>query len=64
MNSPENLAWFKSSYSGGGGGECLEVAQDQRELTLHIRDSKNPSLPHLTATPAAWAAFLNAYARR
>ncbi|MFF2651548.1 DUF397 domain-containing protein [Streptomyces sp. NPDC058045] len=23
--STGQLAWFKSSYSGGGGGECLEV---------------------------------------
>ncbi|MGW8379302.1 DUF397 domain-containing protein [Streptomyces sp. ODS28] len=25
------LAWFKSSYSGTGGGECLEVALDWRK---------------------------------
>ncbi|MFF5975626.1 DUF397 domain-containing protein [Streptomyces sp. NPDC012769] len=24
--STADLAWFKSSYSGGEGGECLEVA--------------------------------------
>ncbi|MCQ4045564.1 DUF397 domain-containing protein [Streptantibioticus rubrisoli] len=22
------LVWFKSSYSGGGGGQCVEVAYD------------------------------------
>ncbi|MGW4749999.1 DUF397 domain-containing protein [Streptomyces sp. NPDC004290] len=26
MNSLESLAWFKSSYSGGDGGDCIEVA--------------------------------------
>ncbi|MCX5405355.1 DUF397 domain-containing protein [Streptomyces sp. NBC_00335] len=26
-----HLAWFKSSYSGGEGGECLEVAFDWRK---------------------------------
>ncbi|MBW5483379.1 DUF397 domain-containing protein [Streptomyces bambusae] len=25
------LAWFKSSYSGGSGGECLEVAYAWRK---------------------------------
>ncbi|MFF9146856.1 DUF397 domain-containing protein [Streptomyces sp. NPDC014861] len=24
--STADLAWFKSSYSGGSGGECIEVA--------------------------------------
>ncbi|MDI3419412.1 DUF397 domain-containing protein [Streptomyces luteolus] len=80
MNSTDNLAWFKSSYSGGGGGDCLEVAHDWHKSTysdggggeclelaqspsttghlIHIRDSKNPALPHLTTTPEAWSAFL------
>ncbi|MFC9385245.1 DUF397 domain-containing protein [Streptomyces venezuelae] len=26
MNNTESLAWFKSSYSGGEGGQCVEVA--------------------------------------
>ncbi|WP_267242999.1 DUF397 domain-containing protein [Streptomyces sp. PR69] len=26
-----DLTWFKSSYSGGDGGECLEVAYDWRK---------------------------------
>ncbi|MFF9475847.1 DUF397 domain-containing protein [Streptomyces roseolus] len=26
MNSAESLAWFKSSYSGAEGGDCVEVA--------------------------------------
>ncbi|MFI5807903.1 DUF397 domain-containing protein [Streptomyces sp. NPDC051561] len=30
MNA-EALSWFKSSYSGGEGGECLEVAYDWRK---------------------------------
>ncbi|MEU6481523.1 DUF397 domain-containing protein [Streptomyces sp. NPDC047017] len=30
VEKPSNLTWFKSSYSSGGGGECLEVA-----LTWH-----------------------------
>ncbi|QUI33239.1 DUF397 domain-containing protein [Streptomyces alfalfae] len=30
MNT-EELAWFKSSYSSGGGGECLEAAYTWRK---------------------------------
>ncbi|MFD4630143.1 DUF397 domain-containing protein [Streptomyces sp. NPDC058284] len=29
--STEQLNWFKSSYSSGGGGECLEVAYHWRK---------------------------------
>jgi hypothetical protein len=37
--------WRKSSYSGGEGGQCVEVAG-----TLGaVRDSKNPAGPTLTA---------------
>jgi hypothetical protein len=55
--SAEVLKWFKSSYSGSEGGQCLEVAPTP--TTIHIRDSKNPedSGPALHVTPAAWAAF-------
>ncbi|MFI9768176.1 DUF397 domain-containing protein [Streptomyces sp. NPDC052415] len=52
----EKLTWFKSSYSDGEGGQCLEVAMTP--ATIHLRDSKNPSGPRLTLTPAAWSAFL------
>ncbi|WP_431985628.1 DUF397 domain-containing protein [Streptomyces griseoflavus] len=51
------LEWFKSSYSGSEGGECLEVAT--RPAAVHIRDSKTPDAPHLTVTPEAWTAFLS-----
>ncbi|MEV8017926.1 DUF397 domain-containing protein [Streptomyces sp. NPDC086554] len=30
MSTPE-LAWFKSSYSGGDGDDCVEVALDWRK---------------------------------
>ncbi|MBO4258984.1 DUF397 domain-containing protein [Streptomyces griseorubiginosus] len=57
MNADE-LTWFKSSYSSGGGGECLEVALTP--ATVHIRDSKHHPEDghHLTVSPTAWAAFL------
>ncbi|WP_432171293.1 DUF397 domain-containing protein [Streptomyces sp. 1222.5] len=56
MNT-EELAWFKSSYSGGEGGECVEVALEA--TAVHIRDSKRrPTAPRLTVTPTAWSLFL------
>ncbi|MFF4571977.1 DUF397 domain-containing protein [Streptomyces sp. NPDC001410] len=55
--SAEALQWFKSSYSGSEGGQCLEVAVSSH--TIHIRDSKQtPSdAPTLQVAPATWAAF-------
>ncbi|MER8002026.1 DUF397 domain-containing protein [Streptomyces sp. NPDC095613] len=51
------LAWFKSSYSGGTNGEsCVEVATAPG--TVHVRDSKNIEGPHLALTPSAWADFV------
>lgn len=49
------LAWFKSSYSGDEGGNCLEVAAGGD--TIRVRDSKAPEGPQLAITPAAWAEF-------
>ncbi|GHG95824.1 DUF397 domain-containing protein [Streptomyces lanatus] len=51
------LKWFKSSYSGSEGGQCVEVALTSR--TIHIRDSKSTPVdgPTLQVTPSAWAAF-------
>ncbi len=49
--------WKKSSLSGNGGGNCVEVATNLPGL-IAVRDSKNPSGPALTFTPAEWDAFL------
>ncbi|MEU6242961.1 DUF397 domain-containing protein [Streptomyces sp. NPDC047024] len=48
--------WRKSSYSGGSGGNCLEVA-DTHPTHIPVRDSKNPG-PNLTLRPEAWSAFV------
>ena len=55
--SADALQWFKSTYSGSEGGECLEVAVTPH--TIHLRDSKHPTGPHLTLSPTAWSAFLS-----
>ncbi|MFJ4891556.1 DUF397 domain-containing protein [Streptomyces sp. NPDC088788] len=52
------LAWFKSSYSGGTSGEsCIEVATTPG--TVLVRDSKNAAGPRLAVTPGAWADFVS-----
>ncbi|WLQ41083.1 DUF397 domain-containing protein [Streptomyces laculatispora] len=52
-------AWFKSSYSGSGGDNCVEVALHTE--AVHVRDSKDTGRPPLTLSPAAWSDF-TAYA--
>lgn len=62
MNTAESsvaaleLAWFKSSYSGAEGGQCVEIAAAVDGI--HIRDSKVQSGPVLTVAPQAWAGFV------
>ncbi|MFD4599874.1 DUF397 domain-containing protein [Streptomyces sp. NPDC058464] len=50
------LAWFKSSYSGAEGGDCVEVASGT--ATVHVRDSKAVAGPVVTVSPEAWAGFV------
>ncbi|KPC83526.1 toxin [Streptomyces sp. NRRL S-4] len=73
LTEPE-LEWFKSSYSTGDGGECVEVAWRKSNYStgnggecvefaaaanhVHIRDSKQASGPVLTVGPGAWAGFV------
>ncbi|WP_440102844.1 DUF397 domain-containing protein [Streptosporangium sp. H16] len=49
--------WFKSSRSGGNGGDCVEVATNLPGIVA-VRDSKNPNGPTLAFTPEAWADFI------
>ncbi|WP_424922316.1 DUF397 domain-containing protein [Streptomyces sp. wa53] len=53
--STTELAWFKSSYSGGGGGNCVEVAFGPE--TVLVRDSKDTQRNALTVSSCAWSAF-------
>ncbi|GAA0472035.1 MULTISPECIES: DUF397 domain-containing protein [Streptomyces] len=54
-------AWFKSSYSGAEGGDCVEMVASAE--AIHIRDSKDKAGPVLSIGPAGWAAFV-AFAAR
>ncbi|MEU8520509.1 DUF397 domain-containing protein [Streptomyces sp. NPDC048577] len=56
------LAWFKSSYSGAEGGQCVEVAATPG--TVHIRDSKRLSGPVLSVSPQAWTGLVELAADR
>ncbi|MBB2744655.1 UNVERIFIED_ORG: hypothetical protein FHR35_004504 [Microbispora rosea subsp. rosea] len=50
-------AWKKSSLSGGGGGNCVEVAANLPGVVA-VRHSKNPDGPKLLFTPGEWHAFI------
>lgn len=52
------MTWRKSTYSANGGGECVEVADNARNVL--IRDTKeDPGAARttLTVTSGAWRAF-------
>ncbi|GAA2474421.1 DUF397 domain-containing protein [Streptomyces thermolineatus] len=55
------LDWFKSSYSSGEGGDCVEVAASAD--TVHVRDSKDRSGPVLSFAADEWSAFVEFAAR-
>lgn len=50
--------WFKSSYSAGDQGECLEVARGH--TTVPVRDSKATTGPALLLSADTWATFVTA----
>jgi hypothetical protein len=58
MNAREQAeaTWRKSSYSGTGNGDCVEVAFAQERTA--VRDSKDDAGVPLSFTPQAWRAFL------
>ncbi|MET8682376.1 DUF397 domain-containing protein [Streptomyces sp. NPDC004647] len=55
----EEFHWVKSSYSGGSGTECLEVAA-LTGTTTGVRDSKDPRGPVLAFSHVTWAQFVAA----
>ncbi|MFD9439562.1 DUF397 domain-containing protein [Streptomyces sp. NPDC060006] len=50
--------WFKSSYSGGSGTECVECALSDGRL--RVRDSKCGARSVVTVRAHAWRAFIQA----
>ncbi|GHJ06286.1 hypothetical protein TPA0907_06530 [Micromonospora humidisoli] len=57
------VRWRKSTRSNGGGGACVEVADNLSGVVM-VRDSKDPGGPVLAFDPYAWRAFVAATARR
>lgn len=51
-----NLTWYKSSHSGGDGGECVEIAT--APAMVHVRDSKQPTQAELAFPHGTWARFV------
>ncbi|RSM67795.1 DUF397 domain-containing protein [Kibdelosporangium aridum] len=51
--------WYKSSYSGGSGGSCVEVKSSDGEVL--VRDSKNrhPGHPVIGVPRAAWCLLVD-----
>ncbi|GHI94265.1 MULTISPECIES: DUF397 domain-containing protein [Streptomyces] len=56
MSVEPELAWFKSSYSTGDGGQCVEVAVCPN--VVHIRDSKDIARRGVAVDEVAWTAFV------
>jgi hypothetical protein len=71
--------WHKSSYSGGHGGNCLEMSWTKSsfsegrdpncvecrttESRVHIRDTQHRDHGHLAIPTREWAALLGALRR-
>ncbi|MFE1587783.1 DUF397 domain-containing protein [Streptomyces sp. NPDC058737] len=61
MNAAESsaasdLTWYKSSYSGAEGGDCVEIAADTQAVL--VRDSKAVPGPVIRVSREAWAGFI------
>lgn len=52
------VGWRKSSYSGGGNGDCLEVADGHGAVP--VRDSKVPHGPAVVFAVGGWSSFVAA----
>ncbi|MEV5937023.1 DUF397 domain-containing protein [Streptomyces sp. NPDC093250] len=58
MIAASSSQWFKSSYSGGSGTECVECAISQDRA--RVRDSKDGGTVVITVGHPAWGVFLRA----
>jgi uncharacterized protein DUF397 len=60
---PAFTSWKKSSYSQGGGSDCVEVAFAEQDgvcarRAAAVRDSKNADGPILVLPAAGWRGFV------
>lgn len=60
MNADSAQQWVKSSYSGNGGGNCVEWAPSVAATgVVPVRDSKDTSLAPLAVSTSAWETFVD-----
>ncbi|MFI1535770.1 DUF397 domain-containing protein [Streptomyces anandii] len=59
--STSELTWFKSSYSGTQGDDCVEVALTEQAIC--VRDSKDVVRPHFAVGREEWARFVGFVAK-
>lgn len=57
MDIIDRARWQKSTYSGGNGGACVEVAV-LPDGARAVRDSKDTDGPKLAFGEDEWAAFM------
>ena len=64
MTTPEvaQPTWRKSTYSGSGNGDCVEVAYSR--TAVHVRDTKDRNGGTLTLPQTGWHAFVSTLATR
>ncbi|GAA3186175.1 MULTISPECIES: DUF397 domain-containing protein [Streptomyces] len=56
--------WFKSSYSGSNGGQCVEISRTFAVSGLvPVRDSKAPQGPALVFPADGWSSFVSTVKR-
>ncbi|MFJ8752199.1 DUF397 domain-containing protein [Streptomyces sp. NPDC102441] len=65
----QELRWWKSSYSGQNGGDCIECAVSpstsavaSTQDVVFVRDSKEPHGANLHFPKASWNSFITAAA--
>jgi Domain of unknown function (DUF397) len=56
MEDSLDLRWRKASYSGNGGGSCVEVGN--AAPVVMVRDTTNRDGETLTFTAEAWQLFI------
>ena len=50
--------WRTSSYTGSGGGSCVEVGNHAQDRRVLIRDTKDRRGPVLAFNPKSWRDFI------
>jgi len=52
-----DVTWRTSSYTGSGGGNCVEVGNRAQDGRVLVRDTKDLRGPMLAFSPQAWRTF-------